>query len=180
MAIEKQLDGVYVIRSSVKREAMTGDDLVRHYKGLGETERTFRTMKVPAVIGIRPVRHYDDDMIASHMFIVTLATYVYRFMREAWRPLTFASTDAELRMKHDPVAPARKSESARRKASTRMTEFGFAALPYVGLVHHLSRATITYCRYSRSAKGGFYLTPTLTACQQQALKLLDSLIGIVG
>ena len=46
-----------------------------------------------------------------------LAFYVEWHMREAWRELMFADTDQAAKATRDPVAPAKRSASAQRKAS---------------------------------------------------------------
>ena len=61
------------------------------------------------------------------MFVCMLAYYVKWHLREAWRELLFADTEQAARDTRDPVAPARRSVAAARKAATRTLEDGTPA-----------------------------------------------------
>ena len=54
-----------------------------------------------------------------HVLLCMLALQVEWHMREAWRELMFADTDQAARTLRDPVAPARRSASAQRKAKSK-------------------------------------------------------------
>ena len=54
IATEAALDGIYIIRTSVKVTRMDGADCVRHYKSLAQVERAFRTLK-SVDLRIRPI-----------------------------------------------------------------------------------------------------------------------------
>ena len=92
VAAEAQLDGIYVIRTSIAEKRMTADDAVRNYKLLSNVERAFRSMKT-IDLKVRPIHHRLEDRVRSHIFLCMLAYYVEWHMREAWRPLLFADED---------------------------------------------------------------------------------------
>jgi hypothetical protein len=86
------------------------------YKDLCHVERDFRTMKATD-LDLRPIHHRLEDRVRAHVLLVTLAAYLVWHLRRAWAPLTY--TDPEPPVRTDPVAPARRSEKAERKASRR-------------------------------------------------------------
>src|SRR4030095_3998483 len=111
VAAEATLDGLYVIRTGVRQRLMSADDTVRNYKDLTTLERAFRSLKT-VDLKVRPIHHHLEDRVRAHIFLCMLAWYVEWHMREAWRELTFADDDQAAKQTRDPVAPARRSDSA--------------------------------------------------------------------
>ncbi len=72
---EADLDGIYVIRSSLKNEKRTANDIVLDYKSLSQVERAFRSIKTTD-LEVRPIYHYDEKRVRTHLFICMLAYYV--------------------------------------------------------------------------------------------------------
>ena len=85
---EAALDGIYVIRTSVKPEAFTSEGAVRAYKDLSSVEHAFRCLKT-VDLKIRPIFHWLDDRIRAHVFLCMLAYYVEWHMREMLAPILF-------------------------------------------------------------------------------------------
>jgi hypothetical protein len=56
------------------------------------------------------------DRVRAHILLCMLAYCVEWHMREAWRALLFADEDQAAKAARDPVAPARRSQQAERKA----------------------------------------------------------------
>jgi DDE family transposase len=117
---EAALDGIYVLRTSVSAETLPSPDVVRAYKQLKEVERAFRTLKGP--LEIRPIHHRLEDRVRAHVFLCMLAHYLSWHLREAWTELLFK--DEHPTTQPDPVAKARRSPSAQRKAQTKRTTTG--------------------------------------------------------
>jgi hypothetical protein len=115
---EAALDGLYVIRTSVPKQSMTPEAVVLAYKSLSEAERAFRTIKT---VGekVRPVYHYSADRVRAHIFLCVLAYYVQWHLERAWAPLLFRDELRGLLDRASPVAPAPRSESAKRKERTK-------------------------------------------------------------
>src|SRR5262249_43646330 len=88
IAAEAELDGIYVIRTSVKAENLTSEDTVRAYKDLSKVERAFRCLKT-VDLKVRPIFHWLDDRIRAHVFLCMLAYYVEWHMRERLAPILF-------------------------------------------------------------------------------------------
>ena len=87
---EAVMDGIYVIRTSVKEEELSAVDAVRAYKDLAEVERAFRTQK-SVDLQVRPIHHHLSDRVKAHLFICMLAYYVRWHMERAWASLTYGS-----------------------------------------------------------------------------------------
>jgi transposase len=140
---EAALDGLYVIRSSVKKQRMNSERVVETYKSLAKVERAFRCMKT-IDLSLRPIYHRNDDRIRSHVFICMLAYYVEWHMREKLRPVLFADDDhaSATAARKSIVAPAQRSESAKRKDATRRSSENFPVQSFHDILQDLG----TLCR----------------------------------
>ena len=177
VAEEAALDGIYVIRTSLAKEAMTPEAAVLNYKKLAEAERAFRTLK-GVDLHVRPIRHRLEERVKAHIFLSMLAYYVQWHMIEAWAPLTFADeagpSDARL---SDPVAPARRSKAALAKVHSRQLADGSSPMSFTRLLAHMATIVRNTMR-PRSARPGeatFTLTTRPTPKQQQALDLIAAI-----
>jgi transposase len=173
IAAEAALDGLYVIRTSVPADDMDSAECVRRYKSLAQVERAFRTLKT-VNLKIRPIHHRLADRVCAHILLCTLAYYVEWHMREAWRPLMFADEDQQAKQTRDPVAPARRSRAAERKATTHTLDNGEPAHSFVTLVAELSTVVRNTCRTPESKPDSaiFKLVTTPNDLQRRALELI--------
>ena len=173
IAAEASLDGIYVIRTSVSAEAMDAADCVRHYKSLANVERAFRTLK-SVDLQIRPIHHRLADRVRAHIFLCMLTYYVEWHLREAWRELLFADTDQLAKATRDPVAPAQRSEAAKRKAATKVHEDGTAIHSFSTLMDELSTIVRNTCRtpHSDADSHTFEVVTTPNPTQRRALDLI--------
>jgi transposase len=176
IAAEAAMDGLYVIRTSVPATAMTSADCVRHYKSLANVERAFRTLK-SVDLRIRPIHHRLADRVRAHIFLCMLAYYVEWHLREAWRELLFADTDQAAKATRDPVAPARRSAAAVRKATTRMLEDGTPAHSFTTLMDELSTIVRNTCRTPQAGPDAhtFEVVTTANPKQRRALDLIKQI-----
>jgi transposase len=115
---EAALDGIYIVRTSLSKQRMDADETVRSYKLLSQAERAFRSFKTVDLL-VRPIRHRLEDRVRAHIFLCMLAYYVQWYMMEAWRPLLYADEDQKVKALRDPVAAAKRSDSAMKKVSTK-------------------------------------------------------------
>jgi len=174
---EAALDGIYVVRTSVTKQTMGADQAVRGYKQLANVERAFRCLKSVDLM-VRPIRHHLEKRVRAHIFLSMLAYYVQWHMIEAWRPLLFADEDQEAKASRDPVAPAKRSKEALRKAAAKRLEDGSPVHSFGTLLDHLGEIVRNTCRCpeTESDTGGevftFYKTTTANPKQQKALDLL--------
>src|SRR5664280_563956 len=172
---EAALDGIYVVRTSVPAEKIGAGDIVRTYKSLAAVERDFRSLK-SIDLDLRPVYHYTETRVRAHVFLCMLAAYLVWHLRQAWRPLTF--TDQDRPDQPDPVAPARRSAAAARKAATKTTTTDLPARSFSGLLDHLATLTRNTLRVRTDTAGEFDLVAVPTPTQRQAFDLLGATIPL--
>jgi len=97
---------------------MNPAQVVATYKSLARVERDSRSIKA-IDLDLRPIHHHIETRVRAHVFVCMLAAYLVWHLRAAWAPLTF--TDEHRPDPVDPVAPARRSKTADRKAATKTT-----------------------------------------------------------
>jgi hypothetical protein len=168
---EAAFDGIYVIRTPVPADTLDAPAAVAACKDLARVEQDFRISKDD--LDLRPIWHRLADRVRAHVLICMLACYLSWHLRKAWAPLTFA--DENTPQRDNPVAPARRSASAQRKASRKVTTTGQPVRGFRDLLDHLAtlaRQTITV--------GGHPIEKitTPTPAQRQAFGLLDAPIPI--
>jgi transposase len=176
VAAEAALDGIYIIRTSLKEEKMDADEAVRSYKNLTNVERAFRSLKSIDLM-VRPIRHRTEDRVRAHIFVSMLAYYVQRYMLEALRPLLFSDEDQEAKQTRDPVAPAKRSRKALEKIKTKKLDDGTVVHSFKTLLHHMSTITRDLCRQSTQGNSSntFTIDTTPNDKQQQVLSLLSQI-----
>jgi transposase len=135
---EADLDGFYVLRTSVPAGELPTADVVRAYKGLEQVERAFGTFKGPE-LEIRPIHHRLEDRVRAHVLLCMLAYYLTWHLRQAWAPLLFKDEQAPIA--GDPVAKASRSAAAKRKAQTKRTSTGERCHSYRSLIAELGTLT---------------------------------------
>src|SRR5271169_1934597 len=123
IAAEAALDGIYIIRTSVRASQMDAPDCVRNYKALARVERAFRSLKT-VDLKVRPIHHRTADRVRAHILLCMLAYYVEWHMREAWRELMFTDPDQQAKKTRDPVAPAKRSKAALAKVASHALDDG--------------------------------------------------------
>ena len=141
---EAALDGLYVIRTCVPTQQMDAGKVVATYKSLSYVERDFRSLK-SIDLDLRPIHHYTETRVRAHVLLCTLAAYLVWHLRQAWAPLTF--TDEQRPEPTDPVAPARRSAAADRKAATKTTADDLPVHDFPTLLEHLATLTRNEVRF---------------------------------
>jgi Transposase DDE domain len=176
IAAEAALDGIYVIRTSVPASDLDPAAVVGAYKQLAAVERDFRSLKADD-LDLRPIRHWTEDRVRAHVLICALAAYLVWHLRKAWAPLTY--TDEHPPQRDNPVAPAKRSPAADRKAAHKTaTDNSDQPLhDFRGLLDHLATLTRNDLRYGPDGP----TVPTLaepTPTQRRAFDLLDTTIPL--
>ncbi len=177
VAAEAALDGLYVIRTSVEEADMTAEQAVLNYKRLAEVERAFRTLK-GVDLHVRPIRHRLEARVKAHIFLSMLAYYVQWHMMQAWASLTFADeAGADAARERNPVAPAKRSQTALDKVHTRTLPDGTPAMSFTRLLAHLATIVRNTLRPKGACAGeaNFTLTTRPNPKQQQALDLIGAI-----
>lgn len=167
------LDGIYVIRTSVPASVLDERETVKAYKSLSQVEQAFRCYKT-LDLKVRPIYHRLAARVRAHVFLCLLAYYVEWQMRHLLAPLLFESEELlEPEAEVSVVVPVKSQTPARRKASTKRTSEHFLVQSFRTLLTNL--ATITKNRVQPKLSGisvSFDKLTTPTPLQQRALDLL--------
>lgn len=174
IAEETALDGIYVVRTSACRKAVTTERAVRAYKGLSVVEWAFRSLKT-VDMKVRPIHHRLEDRVRAHVFLCVLAYYVEWHMRQALTPILFDDHDqktaAAKRM--SPVAQARRSDRADRKAQTKRTNDDRPVHSFRTLLEDLATLSKNRVRFLGSYTTTTEMLTTPTPHQQHVFELLN-------
>ena len=170
---EKNLDGIYVIRTSVKKETLSSQQVVASYKSLSGVERAFRSLKT-VDLHVRPIHHRLPDRVRAHILLCMLAYYVEWHMRQSLASILFDDDDKPQAQaaRASIVAPAQRSAAAKRKALTKQTRDGIKVHSFQTLIGDL--ATIVKNRIQPTDKNiaVFDMLTQPTVIQQRAFDLL--------
>jgi transposase len=170
---EQNLDGIYVIRTSVKKEVLSSQEVVASYKSLSGVERAFRSLKT-VDLQVRPIHHRLPDRVRAHILLCVLAYYVEWHMRQLLAPILFDDDDKPQAQaaRTSIVAPAQRSTAAKLKALTKQTADGGKVHSFQTLIGDL--ATIVKNRIQPADKdiAVFDMFTQPTPIQQRALDLL--------
>jgi len=175
IAEEARFDGFYVLRTSLAAEQIDTAGTVRAYKSLAQVERVFRCMKT-VDLELRPVFHWTAPRVRAHVLLCMLAYYLEWHMRQTLAPMLFddhdrAAAEAE---RTSPVAKAKVSKAAYRKASTQRVDVGDRETHPVHSFRTLLLDLATLTRNTVCFAGQKMLTVQSTASpvQRRALNLL--------
>ncbi len=169
---ERELDGIYIIRTNEPKEKLSAPDVVRAYKGLAQVERVFRCMKGIDLM-VRPIWLSTEPHVRAHFFLCMLAYYVEWHMRRALAPLLFE--DDELpgaRRTRDPVAPAQPSQSAKRKKASRLSQDGLELHSFDTLLEALATQCRNTVRLKTAGKLVYHQITEADPLQLRAYQLL--------
>ncbi len=171
IAAEAALDGIYVIRSSLPADGFAAADLVLAYKGLSHAERGFRDIK-SGDLDVRPIHHRRAHRVRAHVFLCMLAYYVVWHMKRDLAPMLFKDDDlaAAAAERSSPVAKAKVSPAARRKAITRRAQDGQPVHSFRTLLQDLANLTRNSVRFGDARPTTILSRPTPT--QTRAFELL--------
>ena len=173
IAAEAALDGIYVVRTNLPKKLLDDAATVGAYKSLARVERAFRSLKT-VDIHLRPIFHWTTPRVRAHVLLCMLAYHVEHHMRAMLAPMLYDETDHEAAaaMRASIVAKAERSEAARRKQTTGLTDDGLPVHSFQSLLADLA----TYARIQATTvlndKYVFTLHTRPTPIQQRAFELL--------
>jgi Transposase DDE domain len=172
IAAEAKLDGIYVLRTPVPQTDLDTEATVRSYKALATVERAFRSCKT-VDLEVRPVFHWNEQRVRAHVFLCLLAYHLEWHMRHALAPVLFDDHDrtAAETQRRSPVAKARVSPAARRKAGAKRTEDGHPVHSFRTLLTDLATLTRNTVRFGTDLCATVLATPT--PFQQHVFQLLS-------
>jgi hypothetical protein len=170
---EAALDGIYVIRTSVPADQLDPAAAVTAYKQLARVERDFRSLKT-IDLQLRPIHHRLEDRVRAHVLICMLAGYLTWHLRRAWAELTYTD-EHPTTTKQNPVAAAKRSPAAARKASRHRDHNDQPVRSFRGLLDHLATLTRNHIQLPGTDTGFDQLT-TATDTQRRAFDLIGAAI----
>jgi len=174
---EALLDGLYVLRTNLTAEQSDAATTVRSYKSLAQVERAFRSMKT-VDLEIRPVFHWTAPRVRAHVLLCMLAYYLEWHMRKALAPVLFDDENkaAAEAARTSPVAKARVSGAARKKACARLSDPAHGEVLPVHSFRTLlaDLGTLTKNSVCFGGKGELTVLAKPTPLQQRALRLLGA------
>lgn len=170
---EAALDGIYVIRTSVKAETLAGEDVVSRYKDLALVERAFRCLKT-VDLHVRPIYHWRRERVIAHIFLCMLAYYVEWHMRKALSPLLFSEEDREGagKLRASVVAPVVRSPEAKEKDATRRNAQGWPVHSFQTLLKDLATLARNRVNPCGAGKAEFFMLTRPTPLQKRVFELL--------
>jgi hypothetical protein len=172
IAAEAQLDGIYVLRTSVQAGDLDNGEVVSSYKALAQVERAFRAFNTD--LDIRPIRHRTEARVRAHVFLRMLSYYLSWHLQARLAPLLFTDDDKQTAQaaRTSPVAPAARSPRAQAKAATKQTPADLPVHSFASLLADLGTICLNTIAPADPALPGFRLVTTPTALQRQAFELL--------
>lgn len=166
---EAQLDGIYIIRGkNIDSEELDSTEIVKTYKKLTKVERAFRNLKTTA-LKIRPIFHRDSDMVKAHIFVCMLAYYVQWEMEFKLSKVLFREEDSmgrEINRK-DVVNSQERSEEAKMKDQTKLTEDGYPVQSFSTLLEELGKVSKITCKSKLEGATSFNKQTKLTEFQEK-------------
>ena len=171
---EAQLDGFYVVRTSVAdNAALAADNVVGAYKGLARVERAFRSLKT-VDLHVRPIHHWLAPRVRAHVFLCMLACHVEWHMRERLKPILFDDDDpiAAATQRASIVAPAQSSPAAVSKRASKLTPDGGPVHSFQSLLRDLATCTLNWMTTTLNEAYSFPVVATPTPVQARAFALL--------
>lgn len=174
IAREAALDGLYVIRTSVKQEILSAGETVKAYKGLSRVEQAFRSFKT-VDLKVRPIYHRTAERVKSHIFLCMLAYYVEWHMRQLLAPILFDEDDWQAAVLNNEfvVTGAKRSHQTRTKAQKKRTQDDFPVHSFQTLLADL--ATVAKNKIQSTVGGANFIFEKITEptlLQQRAINLL--------
>ncbi len=173
IAAEANLDGLYVIRTSVSKEILAAESTVRAYKDLSKVERAFRSLKT-VDLKIRPIYHHLVNRVRAHVFLCMLAYYVEWHMRGKLQSILFDDEDkvSAESLRRSIVAPAGRSAGAEAKDRTKRTADNLPVHSFQTLLADLATLAKNRVRTEGARSCEFYMLTRPTELQRRALELL--------
>ncbi len=175
IAAEAALDGLYVIRTNLPKEAIGADDAVSAYKNLAQVVRAFRSLKT-ADLDTRPIYRWLSERVRAHLFLCMLAYYVEWHMRRKLAPMLFDDEDKEaaLASRSSPVAKAPRSDKAKAKAAGKIADEGQPVHSFQTLMADLGTLCLNEAVAAGNPNYALTMTTRPTAIQQKALEMLGA------
>ena len=170
---EAQLDGIYIIRTSLEASEIGAEEAEEAYKSLSLVERAFRSLKT-AQLALRPIFVYSDDHVRGHVFLCLLAYYLEWHLRRRLAPLLFEEEDraGARALRTSPVEKAQVSERTKAKVARKQTADGLPVQSFRTLLADLGTLTLNQVTLPDAPEHPFAMFAKPTPLQAKAFELL--------
>ena len=171
---EAQLDGIYIIRTSLEASDIGAAEAVEAYKSLSQVEWAFRSLKT-AQLALRPVFVYSEDHVRGHVFLCLLAYYLQWHLRRRLAPLLFEEEDrpGARALRTSPVEKAKVSARTKAKAARKQTADGLPVHSLRTLLADLGTLTLNQVTLPDAPEHPFPMFAKPTPLQAKVFELLD-------
>lgn len=130
---EEDVDGIYILRTSLKKEQATEPVVLESYKNLSKVEQLFRSFKSD-LINIRPINHWKEERVRTHGFICMLVYIVEHHLTQCWQSLLFRDPKPE---KLNGGINTQRSLDAKQKDASKENENGERVQSYSDIIKML-------------------------------------------
>ena len=170
---ETQLDGIYIIRTSLEASDIGAAEAVEAYKSLSQVERAFRSLKTTQ-LALRPVFAYSEDHVRWHVFLCLLAYYLEWHLRQRLALLLFEEEDraGTRALRKSPVEKAQVSERTKAKAARKRTADGLPGHSLWTLLADLGTLTLNQVTLPAAPEHPFAMFAKPTPLQPKVFELL--------
>ena len=171
IAAEAQVDGLYVIHTSLPEAEMGTAETVCNYNRLSAVKCAFCNLKsVDKKAG--PILLNNTDRVRAHLLLCMLAYHVEWHMRQRLAPLLFDDEYPKAIVRPSKVAPAEVSESAKKKARAKRDADGNPTHSFRTLMKDLATIARNTVLPQQTDAKPFEMTTRPTALQRKAFRLL--------
>jgi transposase len=80
--VHDKIGHYYLLQTDLDQESMNNQMVVDSYQDLIKVERSFRDLKTQ--IEIRPMRHWRERRIKSHIFLCFLSLWLNKYIKKCW------------------------------------------------------------------------------------------------
>ena len=173
IAAEAQLDGIYIVRTSLPTDAIGSEEVVLAYKSLAQIERAFRSMK-QSQLQLRPIYVHTAGHVRAHVFLCMLAYHLEWHLRKRLAPMLFEDDDREgaAAQRKTPVQKADVSERAKDKAASKTTETGLPVHSLRTMLSDLANLTCNEATLPEQPNHPFTIIAQPTPLQAEAFQRL--------
>ena len=171
---ESRLDGIYVVRTSLRRDAIGSREAVTAYTNIAQVERAFPTLDAPEM-SLHPVRACSEDHVRAHAFLCMLACHVEWHLRQRLAPLLCEDDDCELEGPElfSPKKPVAVTKCAEAEPAVDQTAKDVPFHSLKTLLADLATLTLNEVTMPSSPDHPVPLLVQPTPLQSRAFKLLD-------
>ena len=169
---EARLDGIYVIRTNLKADVMSSDQVIRAYNSLAMVKPAFRAAR--SALRIQGRSPYREDHVRARIFMCMLAYYVQWNMRKRLAPILHDELDGAIAKRKSPFRrKSRPSNAAKAKTYSKTTPVGMPVYSFDSLLEDLATLDLILVSIKYKPNDIIPVMAAPTILQSSAFELLD-------